>query len=136
MSRILLVEDDLNTRLGLSEILREDGYDVEVAEDAASAFNKMETGIDLILSDFRLPDISGIELHKRIRESHPDVRTIIMTAYSSPELYQQAKNVGVLRWITKPLNIEQLLLFIREALKEQEFNFNVKDHGTSSTCSF
>jgi DNA-binding NtrC family response regulator len=126
LSRILLVEDDLNTRLGLSEILMEDGYEVEMAEDAASAFNKMETGVDLLLSDFRLPDISGIELHKRIKEAHPGVRTIIMTAYSTPELYQQAKTVGVLRWVTKPLNVEQLLSFIREALEDQEFNFKVK----------
>ena len=126
LSKILLVEDDLNTRLGLSEILEEDGYEVEIAEDAADAFRKMEMGIDLLLSDFRLPDISGIELHEKVRELYPNMKTIIMTAYSTPELYRHAIDVGVFHWIAKPLNIDKLLSIIREAIKDQEFELPVK----------
>ncbi|MFQ5753393.1 MAG: response regulator, partial [bacterium] len=86
MSTILLVEDDVNTRTGLFEILTEEGYHVESAEDGADALKIMESGIiDLLLSDLRLPDLSGLELHEKVKRVHPELITIIMTAYSFPE---------------------------------------------------
>ena len=114
MLKILLVEDDLNTRLGLFEILKDEGYEVEVAEDGAEAVEKMAFEIDLVLSDLRLPDISGLQLHEKVKELRPEVISIIMTDYSTPELHQQAKDAGIFHWITKPLNIDHLLSIIRE----------------------
>lgn len=117
MSTILLVEDDLNTRIGLQEILTEEGYQVESAEDGATAIDKMKSGlVDLLLSDLRLPDISGLKLHEKVKQWNPNSTTIIMTAHCSPDSQLQARELGVFSWFTKPLNIEALLSTIKKAL--------------------
>lgn len=122
MPKILIVEDDFNTRLGLSEILMEEGFEVEVAEDGAGALEKIDHSTNLLLTDLRLPDILGIELHKKLKQSYPGLTTIIMTAYSIPELYQDAHDAGVLSWLTKPLNIDLLLSTLHATLPHAELN--------------
>ncbi|MFQ5864154.1 MAG: response regulator [bacterium] len=122
MSKILIVEDELNTRLGLSEILIEEGYQVNSAEDGAGALEKMDPSIDLLLTDLRLPDISGIELHKKLKGSYPELVTVVMTAYSTLNLYQEAQDAGIISWLTKPLNVDMLLSILRNALQGAELS--------------
>ena len=117
MSSILLVEDDLNARAGLVEILADEGYSVESAGDAEAALKKLKSGhVDLLLSDFRLPDLSGIELHRKVKEVNPQVQTIIMSAYCIPERVVEAQELGVFSWLTKPLQVDALLSTIKKAL--------------------
>ncbi|MFQ5706479.1 MAG: response regulator [bacterium] len=117
MSKILLVEDDPNTRLGLYELLSEEGYEVATAENATAALEKICPGTDLLLSDLCLPDLSGLALHERLQRLYPTLPTIIMTAYSTPEQRQRARKLGVVSWITKPLDIERLLSKLRQVLQ-------------------
>lgn len=126
MAKILLVEDDLYTRLGLSEILRDEGYEVEEAENATLALEKMDCEVDLLLSDLRLPDLTGLELYEKLKELYPEVTTVIMTAYSTPELQQSANEVGVFHWITKPINMDELLSILQEAIQYPKLCKNKK----------
>jgi DNA-binding NtrC family response regulator len=117
LSTILIVEDDRNTRLGLQELLVEEGYQVESAENASKALQKLESGfVDLLISDLRLPDTSGLDLCRKIRSEYPDLNTIIMSAYSTPESRLEAKELGVYSWFTKPLELDSLLSTIKKAL--------------------
>lgn len=125
MATILLVEDDFNTRVGLSEILAGEGYDVEAVADGTSALNRLDSKmIALLLSDLRLPDISGLELHQRAKAVHPDLHTIIMTAFDTSSARRDAEATGVFSWLTKPLDVEHLLALVRDAVACSE----VVDH--------
>ncbi len=120
MARILVVEDDTYTRSGLSQILLEEGYEVDTAADAEQALSKLrETPVDVMLSDYRLPDLSGTELHVKARTLRPQVQTIIMTAYDLPEQAAAALELGVTSWFTKPVNVDGLLSRIHMALRHE-----------------
>ncbi|MCG8605042.1 response regulator [bacterium] len=117
MSTILIVEDDQNTRLGLQELLVEEGYQVESAENGSAALQKLKSGlVDLLISDLRLSDTSGLDLCRKIKIDYPNLNTIIMSAYSTPESRLEAKELGVYSWFTKPLELDSLLSAIKKAL--------------------
>ncbi len=120
MSTILLVEDYYNTRFGLGEILSSEGYDVVLAEDAEEAIEKVDWKTDLLLSDFQLPLMSGLELWNQIRQQYPELVSIIMTAFSTPETKLQAEESGVFSFLSKPLNIDHLLSEIENALHQNQ----------------
>ncbi len=131
MPTILLVEDDTNTRFGLAEILTSEGYDVVVAEDAEEAFEKVDWETDLLLSDLQLPGISGLALWNQARQRYPELVSIIMTAFNTPENKLQAEDSGVFSFLNKPLNIDQLLSAIENALLQNKLNArHIFDKGT------
>ncbi len=122
MPTILLVEDDTNTRFGLAEILTSEGYDVVLAEDAEEALEKVDWETDLLLSDLQLPGISGLALWNQARQRYLELVSIIMTAFNTPENKLQAEDSGVFSFLNKPLNIDQLLSAIENALLQNKLN--------------
>lgn len=131
MPTILLVEDDTNTRFGLAEILTSEGYDVVLAEDAEEALEKVDWETDLLLSDLQLPGISGLALWNQARQRYPELVSIIMTAFNTPENKLQAEDSGVFSFLNKPLNIDQLLSAIENALLQNKLNArHIFDKGT------
>ncbi len=131
MPTILLVEDDTNTRFGLAEILTSEGYDVVLAEDAGEALEKVDWETDLLLSDLQLPGISGFALWNQARQRYPELVSIIMTAFNTPENKLQAEDSGVFSFLNKPLNIDHLLSAIENALYENKLNArHIFDEGT------
>jgi len=116
MSTILIVEDDRHTRDGLCELLSSEGYDVEHAKTASAALHKLDSRVTLLLSDLKLPDFSGLELCEKVMKKNPGLKSIIMTAYTSEEMYKKAKKVGVHSWLTKPLDIDLLFKLVSDAL--------------------
>ena len=89
---------------------------MKLANDATTALQKFTSKIDLILLDLRLPDMPGIELLRKVKSLRAKIPAIIMTAYSTPEYYEKANEIGIFSWLTKPLDIEQLLLQLRRAM--------------------
>lgn len=120
MSTILVVEDDFNTRHGLGEILADEGYDVVLAENAGTALEKVNFDTDLLLADLKLPGLSGLDLVDQVKQNYPDLVSVIMTAYSAPEILLRAKELGVFSCLNKPLNIELFLSVLKKALKPDE----------------
>lgn len=119
MSKILLVEDDINTRLGLCEILQDEGHHVLLAESGTRALEAFDDSCDLALCDLRLPDISGLDVLRSLRKRKPELVTVIMTAYTTTEAVNEARAIGVYDWLSKPLNIDKLLTLITEMRSEQ-----------------
>jgi len=131
MARVLIVEDDKNTLSGLTEILGEEGYDVVGVEGGQKALQLLEgEDFDILLTDLKMPDISGMELYERSKAYAPEMKTIVMTAYSSVKDAVEAMKKGVYEYLTKPLNLDELLLTLRKAVQETALvqeNVELKD---------
>jgi len=107
--RVLVVEDDPDIRRILQLFLCERDFSVSTAENAAVALAILaEAPVDLILSDVRMPGMSGIELLHQIRERDPDVQLVLMTAYSSVKDAVEAIQAGATDYIEKPIDFRRL----------------------------
>ena len=119
-ARILIIDDDDNIRKVLQTILEDEGYIVETAETAMKGIEKSEqTFFNLALIDVRLPDMEGIELLSKLKETKPKMRKIIVTGYPTLQNAIAAVNKGADGYVMKPFDVEKILLTIKEQLKKQ-----------------
>jgi DNA-binding NtrC family response regulator len=120
LGRILIVDDDENIRKVLQTILEDEGYYVEVADTGQCGIQKTEESFyNLALIDVRLPDMEGIELLTKIRETKPKIRKIVVTGYPTLQNAVNAVNKGADAYVMKPFDVEKILLTIKEQLKKQ-----------------
>ena len=120
-ARILIVDDDENIRKVLTAILKDEGYAVESVGTARGAIEKTKKQFyNLTLIDIRLPDMEGIELLTRIKNTTPKMRKIIITGYPTLQNAMEAVNRDADAYIMKPFNMEAVLKTIKEQLKKQE----------------
>jgi len=118
-ARILIADDEKSIRSGLESILSAEGYEVFTVPGGATAVETAEReGVHLALVDLTMPDLSGIEVLKRMKKRLPDVRVIIITAYASAETAVQAMKLGALDYLIKPFASDELKLQVKRALKE------------------
>jgi DNA-binding NtrC family response regulator len=119
---ILVVDDDELMRTFISTILREDGYDVDTAPDGKTGLNKVKNkDFDLVITDLKMPDMSGVDLMQVGREVKPAVPWVIITAYGSINNAVEAMKAGAIDYLTKPFKSpEELRHVIRRVLKEAE----------------
>ena len=117
MKRILIADDDLDICLLLSRFLAKNEYDVTQAHSGRSALNLVrDKKFDLILCDFRLGDLDGLEMLAAFNEFAPDVPVIIITGYSDIKTAVNVIKAGAFDYVTKPLIPDEILLTIRKAL--------------------
>ena len=118
--KILVVDDEAPIREMLKRGLVEMGeFSVEVAQNGPDAIEKIEKDVfDLVLTDLKMPGIDGIELLKVIRGMRPEVTVVLMTAYGSIETAVEAIKMGANDYITKPIDLNELLIHISKAHKE------------------
>ena len=120
-ARILIVDDDENIRRVLAAILEDEGYSVESVGTAKKGIEKSETDFfNLALLDVRLPDMEGIELLAKLRETKPKMRKIIITGYPTLQNAVGAVNQGADAYVMKPFDVEKMLKTIKEQLKKQD----------------
>jgi len=121
VARILIVDDDENIRKVLMAILEDKGYNMEAVGTAREAIKKTEKECyNLALIDIRLPDIEGIDLLTKIRDTTPRMRKIIITGYPTLQNAVDAVNRGADAYIMKPFDVERVLSTISEQLRKQE----------------
>ena len=115
--RILLVDDDMASLEVLREVLTRAGYDTVSAENGYEALKIVqEASIDLALLDFNLPDTTGAELLQRVKLFQPNVPVIIMSANTSQGVKFDVFEAGAYTFISKPIDLSQLLKFVSRAL--------------------
>jgi DNA-binding NtrC family response regulator len=115
---VLVVDDEKLIRFTLRESLAEEGYVVHEAGDIAEAMLVCERHrIDCAILDHRLPDGDGVKLMAAVRELHPDVPVILMTAYSSVEKAVEAMRLGAFTYVNKPFETDEMLHNVRTALE-------------------
>lgn len=119
--RILLVDDDMNICDSLTLILGARGYEVDVANTGKEAVEKSEkTNYNLAVLDIKLPDISGTELLKLLKEIAPRMVKIMLTGYPELQNAIDALNEGADVYFTKPVDPAKLINVIEQKLEEQE----------------
>jgi DNA-binding NtrC family response regulator len=119
-SRILVIDDDENIRKVIKTILEDEGYVIETAETAKIGIEKSQKGFyNLALIDVRLPDMEGIELLSKLRETKPKMRKIIVTGYPTLQNAVAAVNKGADAYVLKPFDVEKLLQTIKVQLQKQ-----------------
>ncbi len=108
--RVLVVDDEPAQRELVSGFLRRHGFDVTAAADGAAALARFrDTPVDLILTDQKMPGLSGLELLEAARAIDPEVAVIVMTAYGSVDSAVSAMKGGAVDYLAKPLNLDELL---------------------------
>jgi two-component system response regulator PilR (NtrC family) len=116
--RILVVDDEPSMRDMLRIVLRRDGYDVVVAENGRTAIEVLRRQpFDLLLSDIRMPDISGVEVLRTAKDENRDIVAFMMTAFASTDTAIEAMRLGAVDYFTKPFNMEELRLKVRQHLE-------------------
>ena len=106
---ILIVDDEENTRIGLSRLLRGDGYVVDLAANGSEALDVMRRQrVNLVISDINMPDMNGIVFLREISRRFPSTSVIMITAYGGVESYLEAMNLGALEYLHKPVRLEEL----------------------------
>ena len=124
--RILIVDDDEEALETISDILQEKGFYTETANTGKEALEKAEKRVfNVVLLDIKLPDMSGIEVLKVLREKHLPTMTIMITANATMQNAVDANNFGASAYILKPIDPETLFRAIKECLKKQEI-FNLR----------
>jgi len=117
--KVLVVDDEQNSREGLSKILTKEGYKVHIAEDGEKAIQEAEDyKFDLIITDLRMPNMDGIEVLKKVREKNKSIGVVIVTAYGEVNSYLTAMNLGAFEYLNKPIHLEELRRVIKKALEE------------------
>jgi len=117
MPHILIVEDEPATSWALAEGLSDDGYTIDTFATAEEACSWLRTGrSDLVISDLRLPGMSGLDLARRLHRGRSAQPVIIVTAYGSAESASTLEAAGVAGWFLKPFQMDQLRHAVRKAL--------------------
>jgi two-component system, NtrC family, response regulator PilR len=116
--RILIVDDEPSMRDMLRIVMRRDGYDVEVAANGKEAIEMLKRErIDLLLSDIRMPDVSGVDVLRAAKEANRDIVAFMMTAFASTDTAVEAMRLGAVDYFTKPFNMDELRLKVRSHLE-------------------
>ncbi len=121
LESILLVEDDSNSRKGLTQFLQALDYDVMTAVNGKEGYEVFhEENPDLVIADIRMPEMDGITLLERIRDEKPSAKVILLTAYGSVEDAVKAMKKGAFYYLTKPVNLEELEFLVKKAFSSHQ----------------
>lgn len=120
-TRILVVDDESAARSALTELLREEGYQVRSAGDGYKALGQLEDWTpELVITDVKMPGMDGIELMRKIREKYEATGIVVMTAFGSVENAVEAMHQGADDYLTKPVHFPELLIVVRRVLNHYE----------------
>ncbi|MDZ4752263.1 MAG: sigma-54 dependent transcriptional regulator [Flavobacteriales bacterium] len=120
MPKILLIDDEASIRKALKEILEYESYEVEEAEDGAAGLKKLEAGqFDIVFCDIKMPKMDGMELLDRIKAKGLELPVIMITGHGSVETAVEALKKGAYDFIEKPLDLNRILVTIRNASEQR-----------------
>jgi DNA-binding NtrC family response regulator len=118
---VLVVDDEKNIREGLGRALELDGYEVLLAANGREGWSLVgEDEVDLIITDLRMPELSGEELLRKVAAAYPTVPVIILTGHGTIEAAVQATRDGAYDFLTKPVDLERLSHLVKRALSGRE----------------
>ncbi len=118
--RILVVDDERSMQEFLEILLRKEGYDVSTVGDVPSALVALDSDdFDLVISDIQMPERSGLDLLRALRQAQPDVVVIMITAFATTETALAAMKEGAYDYITKPFKVDEIKLVVKKALEKK-----------------
>ena len=131
MGSLLIVDDEPGLRQMLEVVLRRDGHQVQVCADGSAALALLagDSQIELVLSDLRMEPIDGLNLLTEVRRRHPDVFTIIMTAFAEWDTAVQAMRLGAYNFLRKPFDNQAVKTLVSRALAARDHRLAAKAAG-------
>ncbi len=129
-AKILVVDDEMEVRILLARALGEmGGFSVEEAETAEEALEKIENNVfDLVLVDFKLPAMDGLQLITEIVKSKPQILTVLLTGQATIDSAVEAMKRGASDYLTKPIELDQLLLCLRRVMDEKKRFVSIRNY--------
>jgi len=119
--RILVAEDEEITLKHLLYALRKEGYDALGVKDGQEALSKINSdNFDLLISDIKMPGMSGLELLEKVKEPHPEIDVMIVTGFGSVSSAVDAMKRGAYDYITKPFDLDELLIKVRKIREKKK----------------
>ena len=126
--RILIVEDEKLIRWSLRQRIQEEGYIVDDAETGTRGLAKLSGAtFDLVMLDYKLPDMTGLDVLRKIREEDQDLVVLMMTAYSNVENAVEAMRLGAFDYVSKPFKMDALMVTVNKALETTHLKREVRD---------
>jgi DNA-binding NtrC family response regulator len=124
---VLVVDDEFNIRALLKEQFLTRDFEVEVAEDGVQAMKVLQQrNFDLVLTDIKMPRVSGLEILKYVKDNYPDTEVIVMTAFGDMQIAIDSMKMKAYDFLVKPFNFEQLFLTIDRALEKHKLEIDNK----------
>ncbi len=119
--RVMVIEDDQEMRLLLEDFIQEEGYEVRSTDNGSEAFRILaKDEFDLIITDVRMPGLSGLDILPGIRKLQPHSAIIVITAFGSEEVYTRAIERGADGYLEKPISLEQLRIMIKNVISSDQ----------------
>ena len=120
-AQLLVVDDERSMRELLSIVLRREGYDVTLAENGRAAIDHLERGrFDLLISDIKMPDMTGVDVLRAAKRIDPDILGIMITAFASADTAIEAMRLGAHDYLSKPFDVDELKMKVRNALEQRQ----------------
>jgi two-component system response regulator PilR (NtrC family) len=120
-ARILVVDDERSMRELLAIVLRREGYEVLLAENGRAAIKTLEREpVDLLISDIKMPDLSGVEVLRAAKQIDRDILGIMITAFASTDTAVEAMRLGACDYLSKPFDIDLLKMKVREKIENRQ----------------
>lgn len=115
---ILVVDDEKDTCLLLSQVLEKEGYDVDTASTGKEALSILKKKkINLVITDLKMPEMDGLTFLREARKLKSKAKFIMMTAYGEIETYLDAINLGAFDYLNKPMEISDVRIAVKKALQ-------------------
>jgi two-component system response regulator PilR (NtrC family) len=119
-AKLLVVDDERSMRELLSIVLRREGYDVTLAENGRAAVDRLERGrFDLLISDIKMPDMTGVDVLRAAKRLDPDILGLMITAFASADTAIEAMRLGAHDYLSKPFDVDELKMKVRNALEQR-----------------
>jgi two-component system response regulator PilR (NtrC family) len=120
-ARLLVVDDERSMRELLSIVLRREGYEVTLADNGRAAIDALERGrYDLLISDVKMPDMSGVDVLRAAKRIDQDILGIMITAFASADTAIEAMRLGAHDYLNKPFDVDELKIKVRNALEQRQ----------------
>jgi DNA-binding NtrC family response regulator len=124
-ARVLVVDDEDLIRWSLVERLTQEGYELVEAATGKDGLARCDEGVDLVLLDYKLPDIDGLTILRQVRQADPNTLVILLTAYSTIDSAVEAIKLGAYHYLTKPFDIDEVVLLVDKALETTQLRREV-----------
>jgi len=128
MQRVLIVDDEENTRIGLVKLLAQEGYDAKAVADGFEALEYLKDGrIDLVITDINMPGMNGLVFLRELNQTYPEIKVVMITAYGWVGSYLESMNLGALEYLHKPVKLKDLRAALSKVLDPTEVSSTLYD---------